>query len=72
MGTRGSGLESTATRSSNSSADTGGLTPTSSALSTGTFRVISLMTVCRMRYSRFSPNASIFLVPSTMHAPCWG
>ena len=39
---------------------------------TGTFNVISLMTVWRMRYSRFSPNASIFLVPITMQAPCWG
>ena len=71
-GTRGSGLASTDTRSSSSSALTGGRTPTSSALSTGTFSIISLMTVSRIRYSCFSPNASIFLVPLTTHAPCWG
>src|SRR4029079_17695528 len=46
-GTRGSGLDSTATRSSSSSALTGGRTPTWSAVSTGTDSVISLITVSR-------------------------
>src|SRR4029077_2265434 len=71
-GTRGSGFDSTETRSSNSSAFTGGRTPTSSVFNVGTDRVISLMTVRRIRYSCVEPKASIFLVPCTMHAPCWG
>jgi hypothetical protein len=71
-GTRGSGLLSTATRSSSSSGFTGGRTPTSLAFSVGTESVISLMTVFKMRYSCVLPKASIFLVPTTMHAPCCG
>ena len=38
----------------------------------GTDSVISLMTVFRMRYSWVDPKASIFFVPLTTQAPCWG
>ena len=48
-GTRGSALANTATRSSSSSGDTGGRTPTSSTLAMGTMRRISPITASRIR-----------------------
>src|SRR3954467_8183909 len=46
--------------------------PTRSALSAGTFTVMSLCRILMVRYSRFSPSTSRFSRFTTVPAPWWG
>src|SRR5579885_2900720 len=46
--------------------------PTRSALSAGTFTVMSLCRILIVRYSRFSPRTSFFSRFTTVPAPWWG
>src|SRR6266566_7946499 len=46
--------------------------PTRSALSAGTFTVMSLCRILIVRYSRFSPSTSRFSRLTTVPAPWWG
>src|SRR5215475_14697307 len=46
--------------------------PTRSALSAGTFTVMSLCRILMVRYSRFSPRTSFFSRFTTVPAPWWG
>src|SRR4029077_3303085 len=46
--------------------------PTRSALSAGSFTVMSLCRILMVRYSRFSPRTSFFSRFTTVPAPWWG
>src|SRR5438445_13507897 len=46
--------------------------PTRSALSLGTFTVMSLCRILIVRYSRFSPSTSRVSLLTTVPAPWWG